>query len=66
MADLRRRNRRLALFLAACLLLNFPALALVDRVVLPGGVPLTPAYLLAVWLATVLLAALAAAPGRRG
>jgi hypothetical protein len=61
MVDPRRRGRQRALFLAALLLLNFPALALVDAAMLPGGVPLTPYYLLAAWLATIVAAALLAA-----
>ena len=65
MRDPRRRHRQLALFLACVLLLNFPVLALVDHLTLPGGIPATPAYLLAVWVLPVALAARAAARGRR-
>lgn len=57
MLDPRRRNRQLALFLAGALLINFPALAVVDRLALPGGVPATPCYLLAVWVLAIALAA---------
>ena len=64
MVDPRRRNRQLAVFLAGLLLVNFPALAIVDRITLPGGVPLTPFYLFAVWLGMIALTALSMA--RRG
>jgi hypothetical protein len=59
--DPRRRNRRLAVFLAGLLALNFPVLGLVDALRLPGGVPLTPLYLFAAWLGLIALAAAAAA-----
>jgi hypothetical protein len=61
MVDPRRRNRQLAVFLVSLLLVNFPALALVDRLVLPNGVPLTPYYLFVVWVATIAFAALTVA-----
>ena len=64
MVDPRRRNRQLAVFLAGLLLVNFPALAIVDRITLPGGVPLTPFYLFAVWLGMIALTGLSMA--RRG
>jgi hypothetical protein len=67
MADQRRRNRQLAVFLAGLLLLNFPVLGLVDAIRLPGGVPLTPLYLFLAWLGLILLtAAIAAWPENRG
>jgi hypothetical protein len=61
MVDPGRRNRRLALFLIGVLLLNFPVLPIVDAVTLPGGVPLTPYFLLVAWAAIIAGAALAAA-----
>jgi hypothetical protein len=64
MDDHHRRNRRLAVFLAGLLALNFPVLSLVDALRLPGGVPLTPLYLFVAWLGLIALAAAAAArPG---
>jgi hypothetical protein len=51
----RRRDRQVAVFLLGVLLVNFPALAVVDRITLPGGVPLTPLYLLMVWVAVIVL-----------
>jgi hypothetical protein len=56
MADPVRRRRQLAAFLGALLLLNPPALAVVDALVLPGRVPLTPAYLLVAWIGVIALA----------
>jgi hypothetical protein len=62
--DQRRRYRQLAVFLGGLLALNFPLLGLVDAIRLPGGVPLTPLYLFAVWLGLILLtAAIAGRPG---
>ena len=43
------RQRLIALFAAAVLLLNFPLLALWDRDVTLGGVPLFPVALFIVW-----------------
>ena len=60
MAEAERRDRRLALFLAAVLLLNFPVLAVVDRITLGSGAPLTPYYLFAAWGVVIALAALVA------
>ena len=68
MRDERARRRQAALFLAALLLLNAPVLAVVDRLALPGGIPLAPAFLFAAWLLLILLCALNAAassPSRR-
>ena len=65
MRDERAGRRQAALFLTALLLLNAPVLAVVDRVSLPGGVPLTPAFLFAAWLLLILLCALNAASPRR-
>lgn len=62
MGDAVRRRWRLALFLVALLLFNFPVLALVDRITMPGGAPLTPWYLLAVWVLTIAAAAWLANP----
>ena len=60
MVDPRRRNRQLALFLAGAILLNFPALAVVDGIRLANVVPLTAYYLVGVWLVLIALAALVA------
>jgi hypothetical protein len=57
MDDALRRRRRLALFLVALLLFNFPVLTLVDGITMHGGVPVTPWYLLAVWMLTIAVAA---------
>jgi hypothetical protein len=63
-AEDRGRARRLAVLLLAVLALNFPLLGLADAIRLAGGVPLTPFYLFAVWLALILLAAGVARGGR--
>ena len=65
MVDPRRRNRQLAVFLVSLLLVNFPALAIVDRLILPNGVPVTPYYLFLVWVGTIAFTALTVA-WRRG
>lgn len=52
-----REQRLVALFGAACLLFNFPLLALWDRDALVLGVPLFPVALFGVW--AVLIALLA-------
>ena len=65
MAGPRRRDRQVAVFLVGLLLANFPALAIVDRLTLPGGIPLTPLYLFVVWVALVVLTKLLVAR-RRG
>jgi hypothetical protein len=49
-------QRLVALFAGACLLFNFPLLALWDREVSILGVPLFPAALFLIWL--VMIAAL--------
>ena len=49
MTERRGRQRRSARFAAAVLLLNFPLLALWDRDVTLGGVPLFPVALFIVW-----------------
>ena len=54
----RRRRLQAAIFILALVLLNAPALVLVDRAGTVAGVPLTPPYLFLVWGATILLAAL--------
>ena len=64
MSDPRRRNRQLAVFLVGLLLLNFPLLAIVDRIRWTGGVPLTPFYLFVVWLGLIVLTALSVARPR--
>jgi hypothetical protein len=56
--DPRRRNRQLAIALVALLLVNFPVLAVIDRLRLADGVPATPLYLFFVWLAIILAMAL--------
>ena len=61
MVDPRRRNRQLAVLLGGLLLANFPALAIVDRLILPSGVPLTPYYLFVVWVGIIALTALTVA-----
>jgi len=61
MVDPRRRNRQLAVLLGGLLLANFPALAIVDRLILPSGVPLTPYYLFGIWLGIIVLTALTVA-----
>jgi hypothetical protein len=65
MVDPRRRNRQIAVFLVSLLLLNFPSLAVVDGIILPSGVPLTPYYLFLAWVGTIALTALTVAR-RRG
>lgn len=50
-------QRLVALFAAACLLFNFPLLALWDRDATLAGVPLFPAALFLIW--ALLIAALA-------
>lgn len=59
-AEAALRRRRFAGFLLAVLLLNPPVLVAVDAVDLPGGVPLTPAYLLVAWSGIIGFAALPA------
>lgn len=59
-----RRQRQFAAFLLGILLVNFPALAVVDRITL-GGMPATPLYLFLAWAAMIGLAAWALAR-RRG
>ena len=54
----RSRHRQLALLIVAALLFNAPMLAIADRLALFPGVPLTPVYLFAAWLAVILLCAL--------
>jgi hypothetical protein len=51
-----RLSRLLALALVALVLLDFPVLAVVDRITL-GGVPVLPFYLFLVWGTVILLAA---------
>jgi len=65
MADPRRCNRQLAVFLLGVLLVKFPLLGLIDAIRLPGNVPLTPVYLFAVWLGLILVTA-ALTDRRRG
>jgi hypothetical protein len=60
MVDQRRRHRQLAVFLAGLLAVNFPLLGIVDAIALPGGMPLTPLYLFAVWLGLIAITAWAA------
>jgi hypothetical protein len=55
MAGPRRRDRQVAVFLVGLLLANYPALAIVDRLTLRGALPLTPLYLLGVWVALIAL-----------
>lgn len=68
MRDERARRRQTALFLSAVLLVNAPALAVVDRLGWPGsagGVPLTPAFLFGAWLLLIVLCAVNVAAPRR-
>lgn len=58
MIDPRRRHHQLAVFLLSLALVNFPALAVIDHLEWPNGVPLTPFYLFLVWLGIIGLAAL--------
>ncbi len=58
MTDPRRRQRQLALFMGSLVLLNFPVLAVVDQLRLPGGMPLTPIYLFVVWIGMIVCSAL--------
>jgi hypothetical protein len=51
-----RLSRLLALALVALVLLDFPVLAVVDRITL-GGVPVLAFYLFLVWGTVILLAA---------
>ena len=60
MVDPRRRHRQLALFLVGTLLLNFPVLAIADSIRLPDGAPLTFYYLVAAWIAMIVVAGLLA------
>ena len=53
-----RRERSSVLFLAGCLALNVPLLALFDRPVLVFGIPLLYLYLFGLWLALIVLLAL--------
>ena len=54
-----RTGARLAgLFLLGCLLFNYPLVALFDRPILVGGVPLLYAYLFAAWLLVIVATAL--------
>lgn len=64
MIDPRRRNRQLAVALISIILVNFPALAIVDRVMLADGVPSTPLYLFIVWVLMIALTALTVARPR--
>lgn len=40
-------------FLAGCVLLNYPLLGLVERAAVVFGLPLVPAYLFLVWAALI-------------
>lgn len=51
-----RLARLLALALVALVLLNFPMLAVIDRLAL-GGLPLLPFYLFLAWGAVIAVAA---------
>lgn len=54
-----RRGRLLvALFLAMALLLNFPAIAVVEAIQAATGRPLVPVYVFAVWALAILAAAM--------
>jgi hypothetical protein len=61
-----RRGRLLiALFLAMTLLVNFPAIAVIEAVQAATGAPLVPLYVFGVWALAILAAALVT-EGRRG
>jgi hypothetical protein len=42
-------------FLVGLVLVNFPVLAVVDHLRLPGGIPATPLYLFLAWLGMIAL-----------
>lgn len=65
MVDPRRRHRQLAVFIVSLLLVNFPALAVIDGLRWADGVPVTPVYLFIVWIGMIALTAITVA-GRRG
>lgn len=52
-----RLAQLVALCLVAAVLLNFPVLALVERLALRSGLPLIPVYLFLVWAAVIGVAA---------
>nr|WP_294867058.1 hypothetical protein [uncultured Pseudogulbenkiania sp.] len=52
-----RRPRLVALFLAGCLLFNYPVLALFDRPAELFGLPLLFVYLFAAWFGLIALMA---------
>lgn len=54
------RELMIVLFVSAALALNYPLLSLVDRLLLPLGIPLLYLYLFIVWLAVIALMALLA------
>jgi hypothetical protein len=54
----RRRRLQAVIFVLTLVLLNAPALVVVDRAGLAAGLPLTPAYLFLVWLAAIAACAL--------
>ena len=53
-----RRRLQAAIFVLTLVLLNAPALVVVDRAGLAAGVPLTPPYLFLVWLVAIAACAL--------
>lgn len=58
MPPLKRREEAIVvLFAAAVLALNYPLLAVFDRLLLPLGIPLLYFYLFVVWLAIIVLLA---------
>lgn len=53
-----RTYRIAGLFLLACVLFNYPVLALFNVTGTVGGVPVLYAYLFAAWLAVIVLASI--------
>jgi hypothetical protein len=56
----RRREFSIVLFIAGILALNYPLLALTDRMILLFGIPLLYLYLFLIWLLLIVAAALIA------
>jgi hypothetical protein len=51
-------QKTLVLFVLGAFLLNYPVLAVFDRSVQIGGIPILVVYLFGVWVAGILIAAL--------
>ncbi len=50
-------QRLVAIFIAGCVLFNYPVLAIFDRAAEAFGIPLVVAYLFALWAALIALMA---------